>query len=82
MAHTKAGGSRAAQGSERRGKRLGVKIFGGQKIRPGMIILKQKGTKYHPGENVDMGRDFTLFAEKEGTVEFKVRQGKQIVAVI
>lgn len=82
MAHTKAGGSRAAQGSRRRGKRLGVKIFGGQKVTPGMIITRQRGTKFHPGENVGMGRDHTLFAKSEGKVEYKVRRGRQIIAVI
>ena len=81
MAHAKAGGSRAAQGSEQRGKRLGVKIFGGQKVTPGKIIVRQRGTKFHPGENVGLGRDFTLFAKKEGKVQFKLKYGKQIVAV-
>lgn len=82
MAHTKSGGSRAAQGSQRRGKRLGVKLYGGQQVRPGMIIIRQRGTKFHPGENVERGRDFTLFATKEGKVDFKVRHGKQVVAVV
>lgn len=82
MAHTKAGGSRAAQGSERRGKRLGVKVFGGAKVTPGMIIVRQRGTQYHPGENVDMGRDHTLFAQSAGTVGFKFRRGKQVISVI
>lgn len=82
MAHTKAGGSRAAQGSERRGKRLGVKIYGGQSVHPGMILVRQRGTKFHPGVNVDMGRDHTLFAVKEGRVEYKMRHGKQMLAVV
>lgn len=81
MAHAKATGSRAGQGSEQRGKRLGVKIFGGQKVTPGKIIVRQRGTKFHPGENVGLGRDFTLFAKKEGKVKFKLKYGKQIVAV-
>lgn len=82
MAHTKAGGSRAAQGSERRGKRLGIKVYGDQKVGLGAIILRQRGTEFHPGENVGMGRDHTLFAEKAGKVEFKTRQGRRVVAVV
>ncbi|MBI4058687.1 50S ribosomal protein L27 [Candidatus Microgenomates bacterium] len=81
MAHTKAGGSRAAQGSERRGKRLGVKLFGGQKIKSGDIIVRQRGTKFHPGLNVGQGRDFTLFATREGVLTFKKKQGKQYAVV-
>lgn len=81
MAHTKSGGSRAAQGSERRGKRLGVKVFGGQKVKLGDIIIRQRGTKFHPGENVGIGRDHTLFAKSKGAVRFKKRFGKQYVAV-
>lgn len=81
MAHTKSGGSKAAQGSERRGKRLGVKIYGGQKAQAGDIIIRQRGTKFHPGKNVGLGRDFTLFATSSGKVEFKKRLGRQIVAV-
>ncbi|MEK7182844.1 MAG: 50S ribosomal protein L27 [Patescibacteria group bacterium] len=81
MAHTKAAGSKAQQGSERRGKRLGVKIFGGQKVQPGDILVRQRGTKFHPGINVGMGRDFTLFAKSEGKVTYKVRHGKQYIVV-
>ena len=81
MAHTKAGGSRAAQGSERRGKRLGIKIYGGQVVHPGMILVRQRGTNFHPGNNVSMGRDHTLFAIKDGKVEYKLRQGRRIIAV-
>lgn len=65
----------------RPGKRLGVKIFGGQKVKPGNIIVRQRGTKFHPGEGVGMGRDFTIFALKEGAVSFKTRQGKKIIYV-
>lgn len=82
MAHTKSGGSKAAQGSQRRGKRLGVKVFGGQKAEAGDIIVRQRGTKFHPGKNVGLGRDFTLFATTGGRVEFKKRLGKQVVAVV
>ena len=57
-------------------KRLGVKLFGGQKAKAGSIIVRQKGSKFHPGENVGMGRDYTLFAKMEGFVSF-VRKGKK-----
>ena len=64
--------------STRPGKRLGLKIYGGQKIKTGMIIARQRGTKIHPGEGVGLGRDFTLFALTDGTVEFK---GKKVHVV-
>jgi len=80
MAHKKAGGSTRQQ-SPRAGKRLGVKIFGAQKIKCGQIIVKQRGTKFHPGEGVGIGRDHTLFALKDGTVQFKGRLGKKVVCV-
>jgi large subunit ribosomal protein L27 len=80
MAKTKAGG-KTRQKTTRPGKRLGVKIFGGQIVKPGQIIVRQRGTKFHPGEGVKLGRDFTLFALKEGKVSFKKKQGKQLVAV-
>lgn len=80
MAKTKQAG-KTRQQSTRPGKRLGVKIFGGQHVEPGMIIVRQRGTKVHPAEGVKMGRDHTLFAVKTGTVIFKLRQGKQYVAV-
>ena len=69
MAHKKAGGS-SKNGRDSNAKRRGVKNFGGQKVSAGMILVRQKGTKWHPGENVGMGRDFTLFALTDGTVEF------------
>lgn len=80
MAKTKAGG-KVRQKTTRPGKRLGVKIFGGGKVDVGQIIVRQRGTKFHPGEGVGKGRDFTLFALKEGIVEFKKRQGKHLVLV-
>lgn len=80
MAKTKAGG-KARQQSPRPGKRLGVKIFGDQAVKTGNIILRQRGTKFHPGEGVGIGRDHTLFALKDGLVQFIKRQGKKIVAV-
>ncbi|MGA2090471.1 MAG: 50S ribosomal protein L27 [Endomicrobiales bacterium] len=69
MAHTKAQGS-STNGRDSAGQRLGVKIFGAQKIKAGMIIIRQRGTKFHPGKNVGMGSDNTLFARVAGTVEF------------
>lgn len=81
MAHTKSGGS--TTGSRKPiAKRLGVKIFGGQKVISGNIIVRQKGTKFHPGEGVGMGRDFTLFAKKEGLVQFQKCLGQKFVKVV
>lgn len=81
MAHTKSAGT-TRQNKDSISKRLGVKIYGGQKANPGNIIIRQKGTKFHPGEGVLMGRDFTLFAIKEGLVNFKTKQGRQLVEVV
>lgn len=69
MAHKKAGGT-TRNNRDSKSKRLGVKIFGGQKIKAGNIIVRQKGTKYHPGENTDVGKDYTIFALKDGVVKF------------
>jgi large subunit ribosomal protein L27 len=69
MAHKKAGGS-SRNGRDTAGKRLGVKKFGGEHVVPGNIIIRQRGTKWHPGRNVGMGRDHTLFALTEGKVLF------------
>lgn len=80
MAKTKSGG-KTKQKTTRPGKRLGVKIFGGQLVKVGQIIVRQRGTKFHPDEGVGLSRDFTLFALKEGKVVFKKRQGRQLVAV-
>lgn len=81
MAKTKAGGSKARQQTPRVGKRLGVKIFGGQPVMAGNIIIRQRGTKFHPGKGVGIGRDHTLFALKNGTVEFFERHGKKIICI-
>lgn len=81
MAHKKAGGSKARQSSNQRGKRLGVKIFGSEQIKAGQIIMRQNGTKMHAGEGVGMGRDFTLFALVDGVVEFGVNKGKKLIRV-
>lgn len=69
MAHKKAGGS-SSNGRDSIGRRLGVKKFGGEKVISGNIVVRQRGTKFHPGENMGMGKDHTLFALTEGTVEF------------
>ena len=69
MAHKKAGGS-SRNGRDSAGRRLGVKKFGGEIVLAGNILVRQRGTKYHAGDNVDMGRDHTLFAKVEGEVSF------------
>lgn len=81
MAHTKTGG-KTRQGINTAGRRLGVKIYGGQSISVGSIIVRQRGTKFCPGDGVGLGRDHTLFALKEGKVEFSQRMGKKFVSVI
>lgn len=81
MAKTKTGG-KTKQQSPRPGKRLGVKLFGGQKAAVGNILVRQRGTKFHPGQGVGMGRDHTLFALKEGTIEFKKKQGKTYLNIL
>jgi large subunit ribosomal protein L27 len=69
MAHKKAGGS-TKNGRDSESKRLGVKVYGGQEINAGSIIVRQRGTKFHAGNNVGMGKDHTLFATSEGVVQF------------
>ena len=81
MAHKKAGGS-SRNGRDSEGRRLGVKKFGGEAVIPGNIIVRQRGTKWHPGDNVGMGKDHTIFAKSEGTVEFKrTANGRVFVSV-
>ena len=81
MAHKKGEGS-VKNGRDSQSKRLGVKIFGGQPAISGNIILKQRGTVYHPGKNVGVGKDYTLFALTDGVVEFrKGRQNRTFVSV-
>ncbi len=81
MAHKKSGGS-SSNGRDSIGRRLGVKKFGGESVIPGTIIIRQRGTKYHPGNNVDMGKDHTIFAVAEGKVEFKSKEDKVFVSVV
>ena len=82
MAHKKAGGS-SRNGRDTAGRRLGVKHFGGETVIAGNIIIRQRGTKWHPGTNVGMGKDHTLFATVAGTVSFRASKGgKQLVSVM
>ncbi len=76
MAHKKGVGS-SKNGRESESKRLGVKLFGGQKAIAGNIIIRQRGTKHHPGENVGIGKDHTIFALIDGTVRFNKRKNKK-----
>lgn len=83
MAHKKAGGS-TRNGRDSQSKRLGVKIYGGQDIKAGSIIIRQRGTKVHPGVGVGCGRDHTLFALSDGVVKFEKKGAKnrQFVSVV
>ncbi len=77
MAHKKAGGS-SRNGRDSEGRRLGVKKFGGEAVISGNIIIRQRGTKWHPGENVGMGKDHTIFATSEGKVAFRKSSGGRV----
>ncbi len=77
MAHKKAGGS-SRNGRDSVGRRLGVKKFGGENVIPGNIIIRQRGTKWHPGTNVGIGKDHTIFSLVEGKVVFSEKSGKKI----
>ena len=81
MAHKKAGGS-TRNGRDSESKRLGVRVYGGQVINAGGIIVRQRGTKWHAGRNVGMGKDHTLFALVDGVVEFKASRGRSSVSVV
>jgi large subunit ribosomal protein L27 len=81
MAHKKAGGS-SRNGRDSAGRRLGVKKYGGEHVIPGNIIIRQRGTKWHPGDHVGMGKDHTIFAVVEGNVSFsQARGGRTMVSV-
>jgi large subunit ribosomal protein L27 len=81
MAHKKAGGS-SRNGRDSKGRRLGVKKFGGEIVIPGNILVRQRGTKFHPGQNVGQGRDHTLFAVVTGAVEFHTTtRGRTYISV-
>jgi large subunit ribosomal protein L27 len=82
MAHKKAGGS-SRNGRDTAGRRLGIKAFGGEAVIAGNIICRQRGTKWHPGRNVGMGKDHTLFALVDGRVQFNTKaQGRTFVSVL
>ena len=81
MAHKK-GASSSSNGRDSESKRLGVKRFGGQQINAGEIIVRQRGTKFHPGENVGRGGDDTLFALAAGSVEFGMKRGRRMVNIV
>jgi large subunit ribosomal protein L27 len=83
MAHKKAGGS-TRNGRDSESKRLGLKKFGGEQVIAGNILVRQRGTEYHPGRNVGLGRDHTLFAKANGVVRFEVKGGssRRVVNVI
>ena len=81
MAHKKAGGS-SRNGRDSAGRRLGVKKFGGEVVISGNIIVRQRGTKFHPGTNVKIGKDHTLFAVANGKVNFKKTRKRTFVSVI
>jgi large subunit ribosomal protein L27 len=81
MAHKKGAGS-SKNGRDSNPKMLGVKRFGGQVVKSGEIIVRQRGTKFHPGENVGLGRDHTLFATVAGAVAFQDRRGKKFVNIV
>jgi large subunit ribosomal protein L27 len=82
MAHKKAGGS-SRNGRDTAGRRLGVKKFGGESVITGNIIVRQRGTKWHPGDGVGMGTDHTIFADRDGRVEFKTKaNGRIFISVV
>ena len=81
MAHKKAGGS-TRNGRDSESKRLGVKRFGGEAVRAGSIIVRQRGSKMHPGDNAGMGRDYTIYAKADGKVEFRPCRGRTVVNIV
>jgi len=81
MAHKKAGGS-SRNGRDSAGRRLGVKKFGGEIVISGNIIVRQRGTKFHPGTNVGIGKDHTIFATKDGKVFFKKTRTRTFISVV
>jgi large subunit ribosomal protein L27 len=81
MSKTKGGGS-TRNGRDSNAQRLGVKAFGGTEVRAGAILVRQRGTRFHPGHNVGLGGDDTLFALADGTVQFTSRKGRKLVDVV
>jgi len=82
MAHKKAGGSKARQGGNTKGKCRGVKAFGSQLVKAGSIIIRQKGTLFHAGKNVGLGKDHTIFAKIGGFVCFSKQRGRGFISVL
>jgi large subunit ribosomal protein L27 len=80
MAHKKGAGS-TRNGRDSNSKRLGVKCYGGEYVIPGNIIIRQRGTKVHPGRNVGLGKDYTIYAKAEGQVQFETKRGRKYVSV-
>ena len=80
MAHKKGGGS-SKNGRDSNSQRLGVKHFAGEVVTAGSIIVRQRGTKFHPGDNVGLGRDDTLFAKIDGQVQFRQRKGRKFISI-
>ncbi len=81
MAHKKSGGS-SSNGRDSAGRRLGVKKFGGEAVIPGNIIIRQRGTKFYPGDNVGMGKDHTLFALEQGAVKFVTKKNDRTYVTV
>lgn len=81
MAHKKGLGS-SKNGRDSAGQRLGVKLYAGERAISGNILVRQRGTSIHPGQGVGLGKDFTLFALRDGTVEYRIHRGKKIVSVL
>ena len=81
MAHKKGGGS-SCNGRDSNSQRLGVKRFGGQLVKAGEVLVRQHGTKFHPGQNVGLGSDYTLFAKAEGTVLFHSRNNRKYISIV
>ncbi|OGY25073.1 MAG: 50S ribosomal protein L27 [Candidatus Woykebacteria bacterium RBG_16_39_9b] len=82
MAHKKAGGSKARQGGKAIGKRLGFKIYGGESAKTGQIILRQRGTRFHPGVGSSLGRDQTIFAAKDGVISVRTKLGRKYIDIV
>ena len=80
MAHKKGGGS-SKNGRDSAAQRLGVKRYGGEAVRAGTIIIRQRGTRFHPGDNVGRGKDDTLFARIDGTILFQTKNGRRLVSI-
>ncbi len=81
MAHKKGGGS-SRNGRDSESKRLGVKVFDGQEIKAGMIVVRQRGTRFHPGAGAGLGRDHTVFATRDGRVSFRTSGESRVVSVV